>query len=302
MRDAISNILATTALNNPDFYVLSGDHGYALFDEIRTVAPKQFINVGVSEQAMVGYAAGMIKQGLKVVIYGLSAFVPLRVIEFIKMDICYENLPLIILGDGAGVVYSTLGASHQCAEDIACIRALPNINLFSPSDKYEMSACLKKALCLNSPSYIRIGKSDKPIIHLQEIDLPVEATLLPVLISNSTNCIIATGSMVSTALNIAEKFNLSVFSFVELTKMNINAIQDQLKMFKNIFTFEEHSISGGIGSIISEIISESNLNIKLKRFGIKNRFTQKCGSYEHIIKEHELDEKSLSIQIEKLLS
>ncbi len=302
MRETISNFLAETALNNPDFYVLSGDHGYALFDEIRKSTPKQFINVGVSEQAMVGYAAGMIKQGLKVAIYGLSAFVPIRVIEFIKMDICYESLPLIILGDGAGLVYSTLGPSHQSAEDIACMRSLPNINIFSPADKYEMSASLNKALLLNSPSYIRIGKSDKPCVHSQNIQIPKNSGLLSISESEANkNCIIATGSMVSTGINISKKLNLNIFSFMELSNFDEKIIVNQISKYNNIFTLEEHSINGGIGSIISEIIAENRLNINLKRIGIRNRFSQKCGSYEYLIKEHELDEVSIYSHISSLI-
>ncbi|WGL60826.1 transketolase C-terminal domain-containing protein [Pigmentibacter sp. JX0631] len=294
MRETISNFLAETALNNPDFYVLSGDHGYALFDEIRKSAPKQFINVGVSEQAMVGYAAGMIKQGLKVVIYGLSSFVPIRVIEFIKMDICYESLPLIILGDGAGLVYSTLGPSHQSAEDIACMRSLPNINIFSPADKYEMSASLNKALILNSPSYIRIGKSDKPCVHNQSFQMPKVSRLISISESYSNeNCIVATGSMVSTGINISKKLNVDIFSFIELTNFDEKIVVDQIKKYKNVFTLEEHSINGGIGSILSEVIAENGLKINLKRIGIKNKFSQKCGSYEYLMKEHELDESSI---------
>ena len=295
MRTVISNFIAAAALNNPNFYVLSGDHGYALFDEIKKVAPTQFINVGVSEQAMIGYAAGMIKQGLKVAVYGLSSFVPIRVIEFIKMDICYENLPLIILGDGAGVVYSTLGASHQCAEDIACCRCLPNINIFSPCDAYEMEWVLSKSFHLDSPSYIRIGKGDKSLVHKNRVVLSLEEAMISVNHSSgNTICFFATGSLVSTALEIGRKFNISVFSFPELTNLNKYFIINSLKNFRFVFTLEEHSINGGLGSIISEIISESDLNIKFKRIGIKNKFTQKCGSYEYAIKEHELDEINIT--------
>jgi transketolase len=301
MRETISNFLTKNAINDPSFYVLSGDHGYALFDEIRKFAPKQFINVGVSEQAMVGYAAGMIKQGLKVVIYGLASFVPIRVLEFIKMNICYENLPLIILGDGAGIVYSTLGSSHQCAEDIACMRSLPNMSIFSPCDKFEMNMCLNKAFHLNTPSYIRIGKSDNPPIHKNEIPLKKEASLHQIMKSmDNKTCLIATGSMVSTAASIAQKFNLSIFSMPEITPLNEEIVKAQLKDFENVVSLEEHSISGGIGSIIAEIIAENNLNLSLKRIGIKNRFTQKCGSYEYVIQEHELDEQSIIKEIKNI--
>src|SRR5882757_4836415 len=119
MRAAFSKSLVEAGLRDPRVLLLTGDHGYALFDEFRRVCPRQYINAGVAEQNMVGVAAGLAKAGLRPVVYGLSAFVPVRVLEQIKLDVCYEQLPVVFIGDGAGVVYSTLGASHQCTEDIA---------------------------------------------------------------------------------------------------------------------------------------------------------------------------------------
>ncbi len=168
MRDVLSNFLATKATLDENFFVMSGDHGYALFDEIRKKAPNQFINTGVTEQALIGAAAGMAKTGKRIVAYGLASFLPIRVLEFIKMNICYERLPVIILGDGAGTVYTTLGASHQCGEDIAALRTLP-VKIFSPADKIEMDLCLEQAFLENVACYIRIGKSDKPRVRTQKI-------------------------------------------------------------------------------------------------------------------------------------
>ena len=114
MRNAFSAALVNAARKDPRVLLLTGDHGYALFDEIRRVCPDQYVNAGVAEQNMVGVAAGLAKGGFRPVVYGLSAFVPVRVLEQIKMDVCYESLPVIFIGDGAGVVYSTLG--HQPSE------------------------------------------------------------------------------------------------------------------------------------------------------------------------------------------
>src|ERR1700688_3235721 len=119
MRKAFSDALVDAARSDPRVLLLTGDHGYALFDAFRRYFPERFLNAGVAEQNMVGVAAGLAKSGLRPVVYGLSAFVPVRVLEQIKMDVCYESLPVIFAGDGAGVVYSTLGTSHQCTEDIA---------------------------------------------------------------------------------------------------------------------------------------------------------------------------------------
>src|SRR5687768_14953027 len=101
MRSRLSVLLVEAGQKSRQLLVLTGDHGYALFDAFRSAVPNQFINAGVAEQAMVGYAAGLAKLGFRPVVYGLAAFVPLRVVEFIKMDVCYEGLPVIFLGDGA---------------------------------------------------------------------------------------------------------------------------------------------------------------------------------------------------------
>ncbi len=296
MREVLSNFLADKALENKNFYVFSGDHGYALFDKIRKGTPDQFINTGVTEQAMVGCAAGMAKTGKKVALYGLASFIPMRVLEFIKMNICYEKLPVIILGDGAGTVYTTLGASHQCGEDIACLKTLP-VKIYSPADKYEMEACLNAAYTQNMPVYIRIGKSDKPSIHNAPIKLE---ELLPVISKSSDTVILATGSMVSTGVEICKTKNYSLYSCPVLSFNNTSAFINELKKYKNIITIEEHSVHGGFGATISDIISENNLNARLIKFGITEYFTKGCGSYEYAIKFHKLDVESIMERLKNL--
>src|SRR5438128_3689062 len=138
MRSAFATALVRFARADARIVLLTGDHGYALFDEFRRVCPGQYINAGVAEQNMVGLAAGLAKGGLRPVVYGLSAFVPIRVLEQIKLDVCHEQLPVVFIGDGAGVVYSCLGGSHQSTEDIAALRALPHIGILSPADDFEM--------------------------------------------------------------------------------------------------------------------------------------------------------------------
>ncbi|MGZ3871221.1 MAG: transketolase family protein [Bacteriovorax sp.] len=300
MREILSTFLATKAEADKNFFVLSGDHGYALFDEIRKKAPNQFINTGVTEQAMVGCAAGMAKTGKTVVIYGLASFIPMRVLEFIKMNICYERLPVIILGDGAGTVYTTLGASHQCAEDVACLKTLP-VKIFSPADKYEMELCLAQASAEKMPTYIRIGKSDKPAVHTAG-NLPKLSPAIPVLKGKGDAAIFATGSMVSTAKIIAEKYDLSLYSCPVLSFFDSGEVLSALKQYKTIMTMEEHSVYGGLGSNIADLISEYGLNAKLTKFGIKEYFTKGCGSYDYAIKFHKLDLETLDGKVKAICS
>ena len=167
MRTAFANALIRAARADERIVLLTADHGYSLFDEFRRVCPHQYINAGVAEQNMVGVAAGLAKGGLRPVVYGLSSFVPIRVLEQIKLDVCYEALPVIFIGDGAGVVYSTLGTSHQCTEDIAALRALPNLSILSPADDLEMTACMRLALSADGPVYLRMGKADLGRVHAE---------------------------------------------------------------------------------------------------------------------------------------
>ncbi len=131
MRAAFSDCLVAAARRDSRVMLLTGDHGYALFDSLRRECPAHYFNAGIAEQNMVGVAAGMAKAGLRPICYGLSAFVPIRVLEQIKLDVCYENLPVIFIGDGAGVVYSSLGTSHQSTEDIAALRSAEHDNPFA---------------------------------------------------------------------------------------------------------------------------------------------------------------------------
>lgn len=299
MREILSSFLANKALENKNFFVLSGDHGYALFDEIRRKAPKQFINTGVAEQAMIGVAAGMAKTGKRVVVYGLSSFVPMRVLEFIKISICYENLPIIILGDGAGVVYSTLGVSHQCGEDIAALRSLP-IKIFSPADKVEMGLCLAQAYEEKMPCYIRIGKSDKPIIH-KDKEMVVFSSCIPIQQRSSRAAIFATGSMVSTAVALGDRFNVDVYSCPILNFLSEDELLSKIYLYKNIISLEEHSVNGGLGSLIADIIAKNALGVKLTKQGLKTFFTKGCGSYDYAIKSHSLDFDSISAVVEDII-
>lgn len=204
MRAAFSDALLRLAKADSRILLLTGDHGYALFDDFRRACPAQYINAGIAEQNMVGMAAGLARTGFRPFVYGLSAFIPVRVLEQIKLDIAHDQLPVILIGDGAGFVYSHLGTSHQSTEDIACTRAIPDLSVYSPADRFEVSACMELAYRSKRPVYLRMGKSDRGDVHAHPPQANV-GTLLPVKPAGQAGCIsfIATGSMVRTAADIA---------------------------------------------------------------------------------------------------
>ena len=299
MRNAFSNALVNAAKSDQRVVLLTGDHGYSLFDEFRKVCPDQYINAGVAEQNMVGVAAGLAKAGFKPFVYGLSAFVPIRVLEQIKLDICYEQLPVILIGDGAGVVYSSLGSSHQSTEDIAALRAIPHITILSPADSYEMTQCMTLAIQSNQPVYIRIGKADLEPIH-DSLPIFQLGELCQIKQGSGKICLIATGSMVKTAMSVSEKLdNLEVWSAPCIKPLNIEQVVSIAQRHEIIVVLEEHSVYGGLGSAIAEITSEYSPT-RVYRIGIQDRFSKFCGSYQYLMEEHKLNLESVILQTNNL--
>ena len=289
MREAFSDALVKLALNDPKVLLLTGDHGYALFDEFRKCCPAQYINAGIAEQNMVGMAAGLARVGFRPFVYGLAAFIPIRTIEQIKIDIAHDNLPVVLLGDGAGLVYSHLGTSHQSTEDIACARVIPGIEVLSPSDRFEMTACMNYAYEGKGSVYLRIGKSDCGDVHLGPIGALKSGRLLRLREGRPDRLgLIATGSMVRTAVAIAIDLDLSVWSAPVLKPLLAEEVQAAVRVSNGLITLEEHSVLGGLGAAISEITSEYQPT-RVLRIGVQDRFSVHCGTYAYLIREHGLD-------------
>lgn len=295
MRNAFSDALVAAAMADPKVLLLTGDHGYALFDAFRKACPAQYINCGVAEQNMVGVAAGLAKAGFKPFVYGLAAFVPVRVLEQIKMDVCYEKLPVILIGDGAGLVYSHLGTSHQSTEDIACTRAVPELTVLSPADRFEMTACMELALQLGGPVYLRMGKSDRGDVHQAPMALhPGE--LLHVRSGSPRLALVATGSMVRTAMDLAPEWDAEVWSVPCIKPLSAPALDAISARVEAIITLEEHSTLGGLGSCVAEAVSKAG-NTAVLRIGIEDRFSSLCGSWDYLLQEHGLDTASVSQKV-----
>ena len=287
MRNAFSDTLVAAAKADPRVLLLTGDHGYALFDPFRKACPNQYINCGVAEQNMVGVAAGLAKAGFRPVVYGLAAFVPIRVLEQIKIDVCYEKLPVILIGDGAGLVYSHLGTSHQSTEDIACTRAIPDLTVLSPADRFEMAACMELAFELAAPVYMRMGKSDCGDVHQSALTLrPGE--LLRVRSGNPRISLVASGSMVRTAVELAGDWDAVVWSVPCIKPMSQQTLDIILSQADHVITIEEHAVTGGMGSAVAEQAS-TRRSATVHRIGIEDRFSEKCGTWNYLLEEHGLD-------------
>lgn len=296
MRNAFSTTLVEAARNDDRVRLLTGDHGYALFDEFRKVCPDQYINAGVAEQNMVGVAAGLAKAGLRPIVYGLSAFIPVRTFEQIKIDVCYEKLPVVFIGDGAGVVYSSLGASHQSTEDVAALRALPHMSIVSPADRNEMAICMRMAIEAEQPVYVRMGKADLGEVHATPPQLEW-SRLCSVKRDRGELAWIATGSMVTTAITAAADWpGSSVWSAPFLKPLDAEQVAGICREHKAIIVLEEHSIYGGLASAVAEI-SVASAPAWLCSIGIRDRYSRYCGSYDYLMHEHKLDIEAVKSRV-----
>jgi transketolase len=303
MRAAFSEALVRLAKADPNVLLLTGDHGYALFDDFRRACPAQYINAGIAEQNMVGMAAGLARAGFRPFVYGLSAFIPVRVVEQIKLDIAHDQLPVILIGDGAGFVYSHLGTSHQSTEDIACTRAIPDLSVYSPADRFELTACMDMAYQAKAPVYLRMGKSDRGDVHAAVPQARVGSLLAARPGQAGEIAFIATGSLVRTAMDIAAGTypDAAVWSAPFIKPIDSKQVTAICAQSQAIVVLEEHSVLGGLGSVIAEIASEF-APVRILRVGVQDRFSQHCGSYEYLLKEHGLDRPAIEQRIRNFLA
>jgi transketolase len=303
MRAAFSDALVRLAKADPNVLLLTGDHGYALFDDFRRECPAQYINAGIAEQNMVGMAAGLARAGFRPFVYGLSAFIPVRVVEQIKLDVAHDKLPVVFIGDGAGFVYSHLGTSHQSTEDVACTRAIPDLAVYAPADRFEVTACMELAYHAHAPVYLRIGKSDRGDVHADALDTAA-GCLLPVRPAGASKvAFLASGAMLRTTVDIAAaKYpDAGVWSVPFIKPIDVAAVVAVAAAHRVVVVIEEHSVLGGLGSVVAEISAEL-APTRVLRIGVADRFSQHCGSYEYLLREHGLDRAAIEVRIGEYLA
>lgn len=297
MRNTFSDTLVRIADADPRVVLLTGDHGYALFDSFRGAHPDRYINAGIAEQNMVGMAAGLARMGFHPFVYGLAAFVPVRVLEQIKLDVAHDDLPVIFCGDGAGFVYSSLGTSHQALEDIACIRAVPGMMVLSPADRHELRAAMEHAHASRRSVYLRMGKADRGDVHPE--GTTVDTTQLQCLRTGKPGgtTILATGPIATTALAVADRLDgVAVWSAPSIKPFDTDALAAICRSASRLVTMEEHSVMGGFGSLVTEEVCSIH-PLPVLRIGVRDRFSEHCGSYDYLLREHGLDLETIAAQV-----
>jgi len=283
-----------------NLYFVTADHGAWALANFKNKLKKQYMNIGISEQNMISFAAGMALNGKKVFLFTITPFITQRCFEQIKMDVCFPNLPITIVGNGSSLTYSYHGTSHQAIEDIAMMRSLPNLKILNPCDNKSSSEAVNIAYQSNQPVYIKLDKGFFPDIYSNKSSLNDGVVEFN---QNSKNelCVISTGSM----LQIAEKIVLelkkknihaSIVDIFRIKPLNKRKIKTIIKKKKGIITIEEQHIDGGIGSQLCEILAEESIRIPIKRFGIKDKYCELYGDRNWLRKYYEIDAHTIKKQ------
>lgn len=282
MRNSFAKEITRVAGINKKIILLSGDIGNRLFDEYKRNYQNRFYNCGVAETNMVGVAAGLAVAGFLPVIYTITPFLTSKCFEQIRLDICYPNLNVIIVGTGAGLSYSRLGPTHHSVEDIALMSTIPNISILTPSSPLETEYVLNKAIKNKGPSYLRLGKKGEPeFFKNKKLNFPGN------FISKGKDLLILSlGSILKEAVILArelekKKISSTVMSVNRTKPFDEKFFGNIIKKFKTIIIIEEHISSGGLSSLIKQRYEIFNLKDKrLFTFNTPDKFYTGLGEVD----------------------
>lgn len=302
MREIFIDELVQLSRQETNLFLCVGDLGFGVIEPFAEEFPERFINAGVAEQSMSSLAAGLASEGNTVFTYSIANFPTFRALEQIRNDIAYHRFNVVIVAVGAGVAYGSLGYSHHAIEDLAVMRAIPGIGIYSPSNERELRASMRRILREGGPAYLRLGKATHtPSTEHEETDITLPRHLRGL----GEKLVLTTGEICDNVLaavaelpkSISEQ--LSVFS---VPYLGYDALFSFL-IRRNpdlVITIEEHRRSGGLGSLLLEIVSDSGIPARVERLGFPEVTRYKIGSRDFILGQVGLHPQGISSKIEAL--
>jgi transketolase len=293
MRDTFAQAFYDEAQINPRLFLVVADISPASkISNFKQEFPTRFIDVGVAEQTMIGIAAGLALRGCKPFAYTIANFSIYRPFEQVRNDLCYQNLPVTVVGMGAGVTYSPLGATHHTIEDVAVMSAIPNMSVLAPCDPPEVTEAVRAAARHNGPIYLRLGKSGEPVLtaqaeafrfgKLRRIKMGGEVAIL------------SYGPIAKMAVDLAAEIEgrqsreTAVYSVHTLKPLDLEGIAAVVKQFPVVIVIEEHVERGGLGAQVKQIAWDVQASCRLHTFSLKDQFLHVYGSQDDIRRAHGL--------------
>lgn len=287
MRTAFIEELLACAGSRPEIMLLTADLGFSVLERFRDRLPRQFLNVGVAEQNMMGVAAGLAHMGRTVFTYSIANFPTLRCFEQVRNDVCYHRLPVRVVAVGGGFTYSTQGYTHHGVEDIGVMRTLPGMTVIAPGDPHE-AMLATRALCGHpGPAYLRLGKAGEPKVHASAPDFRIGKALT--LCEGGDITLVSTGGMLRHTVDVAEALRTRdgvgarVLSMHTVKPLDVEAIARAAAETGAIVTVEEHNVSSGLGCAVGQALAQlPGPKPAFRAYGVPDEPYSRSGSLEHM--------------------
>jgi len=287
MRKMCLDMVYELAKKDKKLFFIGSDLGIGTMDHFKREMPERFFMEGVSEANIIGMAAGLANEGKIVYVNTIASFITRRCFEQNLLDLGFHNANVRLIGNGGGVVYAPLGPTHEATEDIAIMRAIPNMTILAPADAEEMKRLMPLTVDHVGPIYIRVAKGYDPIVtddsHTVKIGEAVTFKKGP------DGLIITTGRTLQLALDahadlMKDSIKTTILHLPTIKPLDVKSIIDCCKASPFVITVEEHSIIGGLGTCIAEVIADNNIHVPFKRLALKDEFIQEYGSQLEIMK------------------
>ena len=305
MRSKFNDTLLEIARKDDRIFMILADIGYGEIEPFAQAFPDRFFNVGVAEQNMVGIAAGLALSGKKVFVYSIANFPIFRCLEQIRNDVCYHHLDVTVVTVGGGFAYGQCGASHHGVQDIAVMRALPHMLVVAPADPVETALAVRAIHQEGGPSFLRLQRAGDPVVHAEKPDFTLGKAIK--LRSGKDVTLIGTGGILPNVLQaadiLAEKgISASVLSMHTIKPIDRETIIAEAQKTKAFVTIEEHSIIGGLGSAVAEVLAEVKADTPLfKRLGIDDEFCHAVGGQEYLREKTGLSPDGIAHSVEAVV-
>lgn len=310
MRDTFVSTLIEEAKNNENIELITGDLGFGVLKPFFEQLPNQFTNAGIAEQSMTGIAAGMALCGKTVFTYSIGNFPTLRCIEQIRNDCAYHHANVKIVCVGGGFVYGSLGMSHQATEDIAIMRALPEVTVVCPGDLVEAAEATKAIANMPGTVYLRLGRGGEKRIHNKIDNFQIGKAIK--IQDAKEDCgkkiaLFSTGAILdeaTEAVKMLEEAGIGVeeYSFHTVKPIDKNVILDCASRYDYIVTVEEHNIIGGFASAVSEVLSDSDQKARLIKIGLNDEYCSKVGNQKYLRNEYGMTAEKIISKIKGIIN
>ena len=304
MRTVFNKTLLKIAKKDERIFLVLADIGYGEIEPFAKAFPDRYCNVGVAEQNMTDIACGLAMEGNIAVTYSIANFPTLRCLEQIRNDVCYHNVNVKIVIIGGGLAYGALGVSHQSTEDLAIMRALPDMVVVAPADFTEAEAATYAMVKHPGPVYYRCGYKKEPRLHKGKIDFKIGKAIQARAGGDIT--LIGTGTITyrvyqAAELLVKDGIQARVLSMHTVKPIDKEAILKAADETRGIITVEEHNIIGGLGGAVAEVLAEGGVGVPFKRIGLPDTYVHIVGSHDWLLDRFGFSPESIAQVAKNLL-